>query len=78
MPSLEVRNPALHALVAPDSNLERIAGGLKFTEGPTWLPGACRRPRSSTAKRSQTTATRRPNGSRVSGRMPGRVFSAAS
>jgi len=36
MSSLEVRNPALHALVAPDSNVERIAGGLKFTEGPVW------------------------------------------
>ena len=36
MPSLDVRNPALHDLIAPDAPIERIAGGLGFTEGPVW------------------------------------------
>lgn len=36
MSSLEMRNPGLHDLVAPDSKVERIAGGLQFTEGPLW------------------------------------------
>lgn len=33
---LDVRDPALHALVHPDAALERIAAGLAFTEGPVW------------------------------------------
>jgi gluconolactonase len=36
MSSLEVRNPELHDLIAPDAPIERIAGGLAFTEGPVW------------------------------------------
>ncbi len=36
MSLLEVRSPALHALVPPDASAERIAGGLAFTEGPLW------------------------------------------
>jgi len=36
MSFLEVRNPGLHDLVAPDSSVERVAGGFKFTEGPVW------------------------------------------
>jgi gluconolactonase len=40
MSPLEVRNPALHDLVAPDAAIERIAGGLVFTEGPVWRGGA--------------------------------------
>jgi gluconolactonase len=37
---LDVRNPGLHELVAPDASVERIAGGLTFTEGPVWRGGA--------------------------------------
>ena len=36
MPPLEVRDPGLHDLIAPDAAIERIAGGLTFTEGPVW------------------------------------------
>ncbi len=36
MSSLDVRNPGLHDLIAPDPLIERIAGGLGFTEGPVW------------------------------------------
>jgi gluconolactonase len=36
MMSLEVRNAGLHDLIAPDALIERIAGGLVFTEGPVW------------------------------------------
>ncbi len=36
MASLEVYNPGLHDLIAPDAPIERIAGGLGFTEGPVW------------------------------------------
>ena len=39
MSLLEVRDPGLHDLVAPDAALERIAGGLAFTEGPVWRGG---------------------------------------
>jgi gluconolactonase len=34
--SLDVRNPGLHDLIAPDAPIDRIAGGLTFTEGPVW------------------------------------------
>src|SRR5215475_11325149 len=34
--SLDVRHPDLHTLVAPETLLTRIAGGLGFTEGPVW------------------------------------------
>jgi gluconolactonase len=36
MAALEVYNPGLHDLLAPDASIERIAGGLGFTEGPVW------------------------------------------
>jgi len=36
MSPLEAKDPALHDLVAPDAPIERIAGGLTFTEGPVW------------------------------------------
>jgi gluconolactonase len=40
MSTLDVRNPGLHDLVAPDAIIERVAGGLGFTEGPVWRGGA--------------------------------------
>jgi gluconolactonase len=40
MAPLEVKNPGLHDLIAPDAAIERIAGGLGFTEGPVWRDGA--------------------------------------
>ena len=40
MAPLEVHDPGLHDLVAPDAPIERIAGGLTFTEGPVWRRGA--------------------------------------
>jgi gluconolactonase len=36
MSPLEVHSPGLHDLIAPDAPIERIAGGLGFTEGPVW------------------------------------------
>jgi len=39
MAPLEARDPGLHDLVAPDAPIERIAGGLWFTEGPVWRGG---------------------------------------
>ena len=36
MSTLDVRNAALHDLIDPDAPIERIAGGLGFTEGPVW------------------------------------------
>jgi len=40
MSTLDVRNPALHELIAPDAPIERVAGGLGFTEGPVWRGNA--------------------------------------
>src|SRR5262247_3119628 len=40
MAPLEVRDPRLHDLVAPDAPIDRVAGGLTFTEGPIWRGGA--------------------------------------
>ncbi|HKA45281.1 MAG TPA: SMP-30/gluconolactonase/LRE family protein [Burkholderiales bacterium] len=40
MSSLDVRNSGLHDLIAPDTPIERVAGGLWFTEGPVWRGGA--------------------------------------
>ena len=40
MAPLEARDPGLHELVAPDAPIERVAGGLTFTEGPIWRGGA--------------------------------------
>jgi len=39
MAPLEVRDARLHDLVAPDAPIDRIAGGLGFTEGPVWRRG---------------------------------------
>ena len=36
MASLDVHHPALHDLLVPDTPIERVAGGLTFTEGPVW------------------------------------------
>jgi len=36
MSPLEVRDPGLHDLIAADVAIDRIAGGLTFTEGPVW------------------------------------------
>ncbi len=40
MATLETRDPRLLDLVAPDAPVDRIAGGLTFTEGPVWRGGA--------------------------------------
>lgn len=40
MTALDVRNPGLHDVIAPDAPIERIAGGLGFTEGPVWRNNA--------------------------------------
>jgi len=39
MAPLEARDPRLHDLIAPDAPIERVAGGLAFTEGPVWRRG---------------------------------------
>ncbi|MFN8484311.1 MAG: SMP-30/gluconolactonase/LRE family protein [Anaerolineae bacterium] len=39
---LELRNPRLHSIVKPDAELEQIAAGFIFTEGPAWDPHAQR------------------------------------
>ena len=39
MAPLEARDPRLHDLVAPDAPIDRVAGGLGFTEGPVWRRG---------------------------------------
>ena len=40
MAPLEAHDPGLHDLVTPDAPIDRIAGGLTFTEGPVWRGGA--------------------------------------
>ena len=40
MSTLDLRDPALHDLVVPDVAIERVAGGLGFTEGPIWRGNA--------------------------------------
>src|SRR5262245_64844137 len=40
MTFLETRDAGLHDLVSPDAAVERVAGGLTFTEGPVWRGGA--------------------------------------
>ena len=37
--SFDVRNPDFCKLVPQDAELERVAGGFKFTEGPVWRDG---------------------------------------
>jgi sugar lactone lactonase YvrE len=39
MAPLEVKDPSLHDLIAPDAPIERVAGGFAFTEGPVWRGG---------------------------------------
>ena len=34
--SLDLRHAGLHDLIDPDARIERVAGGLGFTEGPVW------------------------------------------
>ena len=36
MSPLDVHDPGLHDLIASHAAIERIAGGLTFTEGPVW------------------------------------------
>ena len=36
----DVRNPAFFNLVPQDAELERVAGGFQFTEGPVWRDGS--------------------------------------
>ena len=36
MSPLDVHDAGLHDLIAPDAPIERVAGGLAFTEGPVW------------------------------------------
>ncbi|MGZ5720387.1 MAG: SMP-30/gluconolactonase/LRE family protein, partial [Burkholderiales bacterium] len=38
--SLDVSHRALHDLIAPGVAVERVAGGLAFTEGPVWRGNA--------------------------------------
>ena len=40
MSTLDVQNPGLRDLIDPDASVERIAGGLGFTEGPVWRDGS--------------------------------------
>ena len=40
MSSLDVRNAGLHDLIDPEVVIERVAGGLIFTEGPVWRGNA--------------------------------------
>ena len=40
MDVLEVRDPSFVQLVPAGAAIEKIAGGLYFTEGPVWLDGA--------------------------------------
>ena len=39
MSPLEVKDPGLHDLIAPEAPIERVAGGFAFTEGPVWRGG---------------------------------------
>ena len=40
MSPLEMHDAGLHDLVAPDASIDRVAGGLTFTEGPIWRGGS--------------------------------------
>ena len=35
---VKIEDPSAEALVAADAKVEKLAGDLKFTEGPVWLP----------------------------------------
>ncbi|WP_308918199.1 SMP-30/gluconolactonase/LRE family protein [Jannaschia sp. LMIT008] len=37
--TIDVRDPRMRDLIAPDATLDRIATGFGFTEGPVWHPG---------------------------------------
>ncbi len=37
-PDFDIRSPALEKIIAPDSRMQKLAGGMKFTEGPVWIP----------------------------------------
>jgi gluconolactonase len=39
MSPVEAKDPGLHDLIAADVVIERVAGGLTFTEGPVWRRG---------------------------------------
>jgi sugar lactone lactonase YvrE len=34
---VKIEDPAAEALVAPDAKIEKLAGDMKFTEGPVWI-----------------------------------------
>ena len=34
---VKIEDPAAEALVAADAKIEKLAGDLKFTEGPVWI-----------------------------------------
>lgn len=38
---LEVRDPRLAEIIAPDTQMELLATGFQFLEGPAWLPDEC-------------------------------------
>ena len=40
MSTLDVQNLGLRDLIDPNAEVERIAGGLGFTEGPVWRDGS--------------------------------------
>ena len=40
MSTLDIQNPGLRDLIDPDASVERIAGGLWFTEGSVWRDGS--------------------------------------
>ena len=40
MSILDIKDLGLHDLIDPDASVDRIAGGLGFTEGPVWRDGS--------------------------------------
>ena len=40
MSILDIKDLGLHDLIDPDASVDRIAGGLGFTEGPVWSDGS--------------------------------------
>jgi len=40
MPDLEARDPRIHLIVDAKAELQRVATGFMFTEGPLWHPTA--------------------------------------
>ena len=39
--SIERLDPAFDALIAPDAQIEKLAEGFNWSEGPTWFKGSC-------------------------------------